>query len=970
MKKRILCTALALLMLLGLIPVGTPAYADFEADENGVVTVTADLDEYALAWRDDVKKVIIGKDVVSIDFTAFAYCTALESFEVDPGNETFYANDGVLFQKSPSVLICYPAAKTDSSYTVPGGVTGIADRAFMQCQLNNVKIPDGVVSIGSGAFSYSTALNTVTLPSGLKKIDAYTFSCCSALQSMSIPDGVTEIGECAFESCTALESVEIPDSMKCIGEKAFSGCSELKTVNIPEGANVAENAFNLTQVTVTHTHSFGDWQSDADKHWRECKCGERAEEGAHSGEKSCTQCGRDLQSNILDSGTTGDLTWTLGTDGVLSIDGSGTMPEYAVGLSDPPWYLYREKINSVKIGEGPKSIGCDAFSGCFYLSGVELSSTVENVDTSAFGGCTGFKEYKVSEENKTYSAADGMLMRGNTLVHCPQGKTAVSIPETTVEIAAKAFKNCSGSVQIALPNSVRTIGEAAFENCAKLQTVAIPNGVTAIPGRTFANCSALESVSIPSSVESIGSAAFSGCASLKSVTIPDGVTVIHDDTFSGCAELESVTVPASVTSVGKDAFTGCAKLKTVDFRGTDTQWKALTVASGNSVLGDADVSCKVNEHVHKYTSVVTAPTCTSAGYTTHRCECSHSYTDSEVPALGHKYDDGVCLRCGVKDPNFKSESDTHEHKFEPTVIAPTCEKEGYTLYSCSCGENYTKEYVSAAGHKTVLKNAKAATCTEAGSTGDMVCTVCSATIKSGESIPATGHKTELKNVKAASCTADGYSGDKVCTVCGETVEKGTVIPKTEHKFVGGACSVCGEKEAVELPMFSDVSTDMYYYEAVYWALQNGITNGTGGTTFSPDLGCTRAQIVMFLWRAAGCPTSNASLRFEDVSAGDMCYDAVRWAVETGMTTGTSATTFSPYAPCTRAQIVTLLYRMESEPKTNGVCAFSDVPHGAYFESAVIWATGRGITNGTGGGYFIPEKVCTRAEVVTMLYRWQ
>lgn len=973
MKKRIASAALALLMLLTLMPPGVLADDTGWTLSDGVLTISSNTEDYVTTeapwcWE-YVTKAVIGKDVTYIGAKAFVGCLELETIEVEAGNAAYYASDGVLFQKSPATLVCYPAAKAGESYTVPNGVASIAEYAFCGCKLNNVEIPDGVGSIGSGAFSFCMGLSGVRLSGGLTEINAFTFSGCENLSSIAIPEGVTSIGESAFESCTKLAIVTIPGSVKSIGAKAFYGCSELKNIDLPEGASVAADAFNMTLVNYVHSHSFGPWQSDADKHWKVCKCGAKSDEGAHSGDANCAQCGREKASTILGSGTAGGLTWSLGTDGVLTIEGSGAMPDYAAGLSEPPWGAQRDKINIVKIGEGPKSIGSDAFSGCFYLHEAELSSTVESVDASAFSGCTAFEKYSVAAENKNFSASDGMFMRGSSIVHCPQGKTSVNIPETTTAIGAGAFKNCSELVQISLPAAVQTIGESAFEGCTKLQSFAIPEGVTKIENSTFTNCASLESVTIPSSVQALGANAFSGCTALKNVSIPEGVTTVPAGAFSGCSALESVMLPASVAAIGDGAFTGCGKLKTIEFQGSDTQWKSLTVGSGNGALSDAEVSCKQNDHVHNYVATVTAPTCTTAGFTTHLCECKKSYTDSEVSALGHNYVGGACQRCGVKDPNFKAD-DEHEHDFKPTVIAPTCEKEGYTLYSCSCAENYTKDYVSALGHKTALKNKVEPSCITSGSTGDEVCTVCGKTVKAGVSIPATGHATELKNATAAICVTDGYSGDKVCTICGITTEKGAVIPKTGHKFENHTCLACGEKEPVEQPMFSDVGKQDYYYDAVYWALQNGITNGTGGTSFSPDLGCTRAQIVMFLWRAAGCPASSASLRFTDVSADDMFCDAVRWAVETGVTTGTSATTFSPFEPCTRAQIVTLIYRLEREPKPGTICAFSDVPSGAYFENAVVWATEHGITNGTGGGFFTPDKVCTRAEVVTMLYRWQ
>lgn len=182
------------------------------------------------------------------------------------------------------------------------------------------------------------------------------------------------------------------------------------------------------------------------------------------------------------------------------------------------------------------------------------------------------------------------------------------------------------------------------------------------------------------------------------------------------------------------------------------------------------------------------------------------------------------------------------------------------------------------------------------------------------------------------------------------------------------CSVCGTKGAEAAPEFDDVKPGAFYFDAVQWAVKNGITNGTGKNTFSPNDVCSRYQIVMFLWRAAGQPEAKAAVSFADVKPGDIFYEAVQWAVERGITKGTSSTSFSPYAPCTRGQIVTFLYRSAGSPKVSGACNFSDIPADSFCRDAVIWASTEGITNGTSAGRFSPNEGCTRAQVVTFLYR--
>lgn len=170
--------------------------------------------------------------------------------------------------------------------------------------------------------------------------------------------------------------------------------------------------------------------------------------------------------------------------------------------------------------------------------------------------------------------------------------------------------------------------------------------------------------------------------------------------------------------------------------------------------------------------------------------------------------------------------------------------------------------------------------------------------------------------------------------------------------------------------FVDVKTGDYFYDAVLWAVEKGITNGTSAETFSPEDPCTRAQIVTFLWRAAGSPVVNYAMDLSDV-AGDAYYaEAVRWALSEGITTGTSDHTFSPDAVCTREQAVTFLYRAAGSPAVSGESAFEDVGADAYYARAVAWAAQNGVTNGISQALFGTGSDCTRAQIVTFLYRAQ
>lgn len=978
MKKRLLSILLVLLTALTLLPLGALADDNNKCGENltwefkgGTLSIdgTGDMydysEDYLAPWNEhclEITNVTISGGVTSIGSYAFCYCSV-------------------------------------KSITLPFGLKHIGISAFFYCpNIQQIKIPDSVEYIDPYAFSCCKGLHTVQLPASLTLISEELFAECDNLRNLSIPDTVTEIGANAFSKCTEFSLTALPSSIKSIGAAAFANCGRIESLALPKtldsigkaaftGTVIGKASFEGTPERWTaiggdgcgiaqdkidfleHTCDFGgSWQYDTQKHWKQCSCNKTQNEGAHTGTgKTCDVCGAVLSEALGSGSIDGGLSWSLSRSGALTISGSGKMPDFSSVANAAPWDKQKDKIQSAVIESGVQSISAGAFSGCTALEKVSISDTVAQIDLNAFGGCTSLSDFDVAAENETFSSVGGVLFSADKeLLRCPVGKSAdYTVPSGTVAIAGGAFKDCSKLESLVIPDSVTAIGESAFENCAALKRITLPKNITKLEASCFSGCAALAEIALPDSVKTLGEKVFSGCAALKSVKIPAEVTVIPTEAFSGCSSLESITIPKSVSHINERAFDGCTALKKVDYLGSDTDWSRVTKETGNNALDNAEKSFTRTDHEHKYTDTVIPPTCTERGCTVHLCACGDKREDSYTPPLGHSYKGGICVRCGILDPN----KDTpHKHDFIPIVTKPTCLTEGFTTYACSCGECYTKNYVSAVGHKTQLQNAKAAGCLTGGYTGDEVCTVCGKVFKQGSVIFALGHDPQPARVKAPTCTESGYTGDLICMRCGDMTQIGKTVAAAGHKFFGGVCSVCGAKGAEAAPEFDDVKPGAFYFDAVQWAVENGITNGTGKNTFSPNSVCSRYQIVMFLWRAAGQPEAKAAVSFADVKPGDIFYEAVQWAVERGITKGTSSTSFSPYAPCTRGQIVTFLYRSAGSPKVSGACNFSDVSFGSFCHDAVIWASSEGITNGTSAGRFSPNEGCTRAQVVTFLYR--
>ena len=672
-----------------------------------------------------------------------------------------------------------------------------------------------------------------------------------------------------------------------------------------------------------------------------------------------------LAANIVDSGTCGaEVTWTLDSEGVLTISGSGDMNDY--GSSGAPWH---DRVKSAVIAEGVTSIGDYAFWDCYDLA-------------------------------------------------------SVSIPDSVTRIGSSAFSYCKSLTSVTIPNSVTSIGEGAFEDCTSLNGIWVAEGNSHYSSdasgvlfdkdmTTLIQCpgSFSGAYTIPNSVTSIGDDAFSNCKSLTSVTIPDSVTSISDFAFSNCKSLTSVTIPDSVTSIGEWAFFGCSSLTDVYYAGSEAQWKAISISSaGNDDLLNANIHYNYGSHTHSYKDVVTAPTCTEKGYTTHTCACGDSYVDTYVDALGHAWDNGkvtkeptetetgvktfTCTRCGETKTETIPKL-AHEHSYKAVVTAPTCTAKGYTTHTCACGDSYVDTYVDALGHAWDNgKVTKEPTETETG-VKTFTCTRCGETRT--ETMPVIPHVHSYKDVVTApTCTAKGYTThtcacgdsyvDTYTDALGHAWDNGEVTKEpteTETGVKTFTCTRCGETKTESIPvvsvdvtqMFSDV-TKNWAYPGIQYCVTHKLMGSTGGDKFAPTMTTTRAQIVQILYNLEGEPEVSGTTPFTDLTQ-DWYQDAVLWAYQTGVVAGTSSTTFEPDLPVTREQIAVILMeymtRVLKLERTWTPADLSGFPDAAsvsdWAKDAMADAVGLGLISGASNGgqtYLNPQGSATREQVATIL----
>ena len=650
-----------------------------------------------------------------------------------------------------------------------------------------------------------------------------------------------------------------------------------------------------------------------------------------------------LAVDIVDSGTCGakgsNLTWTLDSEGVLTISGSGDMHGY--GSSDAPWYGSRSRVKSAVIAEGVTSIGESAFENCRSLTSVTIPNSVTSIGWSAFFYCKSLTSVTIPDSVTSVGAYAFLGCTSLTSVTIPNSVTSiggcafdecwsltsVTIPDSVTSIGDSAFASCTSLTSVTIPDSVTSIGGGAFAWCTSLTGIwvtegnshyssdasgvlfskdkttlvqypgafaayAIPDSVTSIGAGAFGGCTSLTSVTIPDSVTSIGQHAFNGCRSLTSVTIPDGVTSIGAYAFSECSSLTSVTIPDSVTSIGgiafgncksltsvtipdsvtsigDGAFASCTSLTDVYYAGSEAQWKAISISStGNNGLLTANIHYNYVSHTHSYKDVVTAPTCTEKGHTTHTCSCGDSYVDTYTDPLGHDLKDDA-------------------------AVAATCTTAGTTAgkHCTRCDYKEGMETIAALGHDLKDDAAVAATCTTAGTTAGKHCTRCD--YKEGmETIAALGHAWDEGMVtKEATETTQG-SMTYTCTRCQAT--KRDILPASG---------------LVATAVYNDVKNDTsWFYPGVQYCLSYGLMSGMGNGSFAPGEYTTRAQVAQILYNLHGNPEVSGGTPFTDVPEGAWYQKAVTWAHSVGIVNGVTATTFSPNANITRQDFVLMLMR--------------------------------------------------------------
>jgi len=930
----------------------------------------------ALSWRiEDDRLIISGKGSMGDSSDGknipwLEYSPSIREVVIEDGVEDIFSR---AFENMPLL----------EKVSIADSVTSVYNRAFADCpSLKDVTLPASLTKPGNAMFYGCSALESITLPSALTEISAYCFENCGALKNILFPDALQYISESAFENCTALTSVNFPESLSQIGDAAFAGCTALESIAFSaKPYSIDETAFSDVSARVSVPAGDKDWRDDFTLDYG----GSLSWNHSYSSslvEPSCTEEGYTLYSCTCGDSEKDDFTDALGHDFL-------------------GWFVSSPK---------EESRSC---TRCGSSESRAVTATVSSTEDF-----TPFPSNNIDEQSydATIWVPAASVMRSYLVPLDEGGFMRVEFSyldsyETIVEYYDSKLKP-----QRQLRISEGTFMGGFFEAADSYFIVYGYGNYDRVPG-----IEAIRVVRYDKDWNRLSSASYSpqmvigpfGTGSLRTAEA-DGKVYIH--TNATTYSLDDNSWPQTNFSFELD-IEGMT-IDTVNFADVSNSFNQFIRSDGNSILtldhGNAYPSRSIILSRHelnsetgywgKTASVNTLPIGGSLG---------DSYTGTSLG--GFEVSSAGYLTAGVSIDQSKHEetgmqnvyvSFTPRDSFDEASTVTRFftdfeESDGLTMSTpllvkinenrfllmwnrCGDREEYSMRYL--------FLNGKGEAVSEEFSCGgllsdcqpivwgDSVYWYHTGSVKGAWTDGKIGYFTGEKGGPAffsINCQSGEFSVlEDIKLPCAHNWSEwySAGVGKEER-----VCLLCGEYDTrfVEVEddedtesLFDDVRPTDWFAECVTWAVENNITGGVGNNLFAPNNPCTRGQALTFIWRMLGEPAPESlELPFGDVVEGAYYHKAVCWGVEKGIVNGMSETEFAPNAPCTRAQIVAMLWRImdEREPDLSNN-PFADVKATSWFVRPVLWAVEEGITLGMSADRFEPNTTCTRAQIVTFLYR--
>lgn len=764
---------------------------------------------------------------------------------------------------------------------------------------------------------------------------------------------LTEIGKTAFYSTQALKSIDIPSTVTAIGESAFADCFSLEKIELGQIASLGQNTF--------------------------------------------ARCSSLETAKIQGSPNVIYLPNMFGTWG----DGHSAAPlkTLEIGAGEIQFSLSRQKdsIETIVLGDGVTAVPASFAAGCTNLTSVSLPDALTSVPANAFNGCSSLEKVGISENSKLQSIGSGAFANSAlTQIYIPKGVTSIGqgafnrTPITVFDMSDVLADHMTVGLY-AINNWYSEDDQANWPSWKdNFKYIYVSNsGAAASVKEKTSNCNYAFFVTNGGSVDATknGFAAVY-CAGYTAQWYDNETCTgspVTGNPVTGKTYYAKWTKSASVALTSNPAADADGKVSatytpsgavTLSVQNPGADWLYVWMKDGKRINGtESSLTLSSPSESGKYTVKVMAGGSSTDVWTSNEINVTitkangtasvsmEGWTYGEtakkpVPTSETNGTNGVTYQYKVKDAKDDTYSTT-----VPTNVG------SYTVKATfPATDNYNK--VTATADFVI---AQATHHSSGSSSSNPTYSVTTPSKSENGGVVVSSKNARKGDAVTVTVTPDaGYQLDKLTV----TDKNGNVLKLTDkgdgkYSFTmpDGKVEVKAVfAKKVETRPFGDVSTDAYYNQAVQWAQEKGITDGISSDLFGPKQPCTRSQIVTFLWRAAGSPEPKSTAAgMTDVVPGSYYAKAVAWAVENGITTGTAEGTFSPDATCTRAQAVTFLARAQNA-KATGKTAFSDVPADSYFADAVAWAQANGVTTGTSETTFSPDSDCTRAQIVTFLYR--
>ena len=860
----------------------------------------------------------------------------------NPAETTGYANP---YPNAPAELVI-PATVTNEETGKTYTVTTIGYQALRMCsQLTSVTLPDTIRVIGDYAFQTAWSQSSITsmnLPEGLEEIGAYGLYYIPV--DFKLPSTLKRIGDSAF-SFSGITEVHFGDAIEAVDNRAFNFCPQLVKAELTKKTQNCEGLYlhceNLAEVTIEDgvtlipENCFFDCSSLTSITLPE----------SVTELKKSVFYGCDLSSlDFLNTGsvtTLGDFCFA-GNDNLHDI----VIPDSVtyVGANQFYWCKY---VAHITFGENVAYVG-DGVMSTFFTD-PSVTKVVPEVRSATAGAAVRRSGYvgAMTRDGVNFDVYCGSTFVVNGLTYMPISATevqvtdydestvygVVTIPETVTcegdettytvtSVADKLFSQKYNITEVHLPDTITTVGERSFDQIHGLNYINIPQSLTTLTGiQAFGyggwdNLEAgewlMDTLYVPASLETWNQCAFSGNKYTTAV-LEDGLHMVGSYGISNNAKLTDVKMASTVQFLKNNAFSSCEALESIE------------LPEGLLYIGDQAFQSDPLKSITLPGSVQYVGT---QAFETLKYDYSSGSTQATYAGPAE-----ITLGGGVTGLGWNA------FYKDAKLTAVLGSQQNLLVERCDFTE--TPDVVW--DGKTSIP------------AGDW------SRVPAGTTVTVSG-----------SVRIDGTliieDGAKVEVAPGGRLNIGMDAEVDQSKISWIYVPTVPAEPEQPAFRFEDVQDEnAFYFAPVYWAVEQGITTGKTATTFDPNGTCTRGQAVTFLWRVAGSPEPKGStMPFTDVASGSYCEKAVLWAVENGITNGTTETTFSPNAGCTRAQIVALICRSQQGTPAAGDLPFTDAPAWAY--DAIAWSYQQGIVKGTTETTFSPNALCTRGQIVTFLYR--